>query len=250
VFRFAAAPAVVVLDFPSLREQGEMLNRVAALVEKAGQPRERVLTDAELEAAIRAGGDTVATYYYGHDYSAAALAHFFARADAQHLALSPAEQQLRALVSELGWFAPGAAGALISVPRAGTDADLDLPARAALLHHELAHGEFFTNERYALYVGEFWRTALSAAERASFRHFLGAQGYDTADEELMLNEMQAYVMFTYDPRFFQAGNVAMTPERRAQLQLSFLAGMPEGWLKEACRKAVAENLAGAAVPAR
>ena len=81
VFRFAANPRILVLDFASLHEQGLMLNRVAALVEKAGLPRDRVLTDAELTAAIAASGDTIDTYYYGHDYSAAALARFFALAD-------------------------------------------------------------------------------------------------------------------------------------------------------------------------
>ena len=81
MFRFAANPRILVLDFASLREQGMMLNRVAALVEKAGLPHDRVLTDSELDQAIHAQGDTVETFYYGHDYSAAALVRFFALAD-------------------------------------------------------------------------------------------------------------------------------------------------------------------------
>ena len=36
VFRFADNPHILVLDFASLHEQGKMLNRVAAFVEKAG----------------------------------------------------------------------------------------------------------------------------------------------------------------------------------------------------------------------
>ena len=95
MFRFAADPRIVVLDFPTLRQQGAMLNRVASLIEKAGLPRDRVLNDAELDAAIRAGGDTLETYYYGHDYPAAALVRFFALADAAHVALDPEEQRLR-----------------------------------------------------------------------------------------------------------------------------------------------------------
>ena len=78
VFRFDANPHIIVLDFPTLRMQGEMLNRVASLIEKAGLPHDRVLTDAELDAAIRERGDTMETYYYGHDYRADALARFFA----------------------------------------------------------------------------------------------------------------------------------------------------------------------------
>ena len=41
------------------------------------------------------------------------------------------------------------------------------------------------------------------------------------------------MMFTYDPRFFLPSNVNMTPARRAQLQMEFVKGMPDGWLKEA-----------------
>ena len=231
VFRFAANPAIVVLDFPSLRMQGEMLNRVASLIEKAGLPRDRVLTDAELATAIRAQGDTVETYYSGHDYSAASLAAFFATADRQRITLDAQENQLRALVAQLGWSAPSAIGALISVPR--VSATITETMRATMLHHELSHGEFFTDPVYAAYVRRFWFTALTEEERAAVRHFLGSMRYDTANEELMYNEMQAYIMFTYDPRFFLPANVAMTEERRRQLQTAFLSGLPDGWLKTA-----------------
>src|SRR6185437_6671916 len=43
VFRLAENPKIVVLDFASLREQGLMLNRVAALIEKAKLPHDRLL---------------------------------------------------------------------------------------------------------------------------------------------------------------------------------------------------------------
>ncbi len=235
VFRFAPDPRIVVLDFPTLHEQGEMLNRVAALVEKAGLPRDRVLDDAALAAAIKASGDTPDTYYFGHDYSAAALARFFALADAEHVALDPEEEKLRALLRQLGWFAPGASGGLISIPRVPQDeiAALDAAARATILHHELSHGLFFSDAGYADYVHRFWLTALTEAERASVRKFLGSEGYDTADEELMYNEMQAYLMFTPDPRFCQASNLGMTTARRQALATEFLRGMPPGWLHDA-----------------
>jgi len=231
VFRYDANPNIIVLDFPSLRMQGEMLNRVASLIEKAGLPRRRVLSDAELDAAIRDRGDTVETYYYGHDYRADELALFFATADNQHVRLDAQETQLRALLGQLGWLSPGAVGALISVPR--TDGTITESMRAAILHHELAHGEFFSDPAYASYVQAFWLHAMTELERAAVRNFLGSMGYDTGDETLMYNEMQAYLMFTYDPRFFLPSNVNMTPARRLQLQTAFHAGMPNGWLKAA-----------------
>jgi hypothetical protein len=250
VFRFAADPRIVVLDFPTLAEQGAMLNRVAALVEKAGAPRDRLLSDAELDAAIRAGGDTPETYYYGHDYPAAALVRFFALADAGHVALTAAEQRLRALIGQLGWSATAADGALISIPRVPQPAAaaLDAAARATMLHHELSHGAFFTDARYAAYVHGFWDTALSAAERDGVRRFLGTEGYDTADEVLMYNEMQAYLMFTYDPRFFDPANVGITPARRAALMAAFLGGMPPGWLHDALAEGMATQHAATGTP--
>ena len=232
VFRFASNPNILVLDFPSLHEQGLMLNRVAALVEKESLPRERVLTDAELAAAIQASGDSVDTYYYGHDYSAAALRRFFALADQENIALKPVEAELRDLVRQVGWLDPAAAGGLISIPAVGADSKVTLAARNAILRHELSHGEFFSNPTYAAYVHNFWLTALTEDERAGVRRFLGKEEYDTHEEELMYNEMQAYLMFTRDPLFFTPDMAGLTAKRLSELQAEFLAGMPAGWLRD------------------
>ena len=116
VFRYREAPAVLVLSFPSLRQQGYMLDRVAAFVEKAGVPRDRVLADPELDAAIRQSGDTRETYYYGHDYRVADIARFFAAADRDGIVLNVEEVRLRTLLQQLGMLSPGAVGALISIP--------------------------------------------------------------------------------------------------------------------------------------
>jgi len=188
-----------------------------------------VLSDTELDAAIRKHGDTMETYYYGHDYPVSALTSFFALADRDRVALDPQEEQLRALVQQLGWFAPGTTGGLISLTR--TSETITEATRATILHHELSHGEFFSDPAYAGYVRAFWLNEMTNDERSSIRRFLGSMDYDTGLEELMYNEMQAYVMFTYDPRFFLPANVNMTPARRLELQTAFLKGMPESWLK-------------------
>jgi hypothetical protein len=230
VFRLADNPRILVLDFASLREQGKMLNRVAAFVEKAGLPHDRVLTDGELDAAILARGDTVETFYFGHDYAASALARFFERADSQRIELDPQEEQLRALLREEGWFAPDIAAGLISLPTVGSDPRITASARAAILRHELSHGEFFSNPAYADYVHDFWTQQLTEEERAGVRAFLGREEYDVRDEGLMLNEMQAYLMFTRDPVFFMPEKAGLMAARLAELQTRFLAGMPAGWL--------------------
>jgi hypothetical protein len=232
VFRFADNPNIVVLDFASLHEQGKMLNRVAALTEKANLPRDRVLTDEELDAAIVKRGDTVETFYYGHDYPAGALVRFFALADAQHIQLDPQEERLRAVLRQLGWSGPNAVGGLISLPAVGSAATVTMAARTSILRHELSHGEFFSDPEYAGYVLNFWLTALTEAERANIRKFLASEDYDVTDEVLMYNEMQAYLMFTRDPKFFRPELVGLTPGRLADIQARFLAGMRSGWLRD------------------
>jgi hypothetical protein len=231
--RFAGNPAIVVLDFPTLGEQARMLNRVAALVEKAGLPRDRVLDDAALDAAVRASGSSAETFYYGHNYRAADLVRFFALADTAGVRLNAEEERLRALLGSLGWLRPDAAGALVSVPHEGVEPWLDARARAAMLRHELSHGEFFTSPAYAALVWRFWFQMLTEEERVRFRAVLAQAAYDPALEEVMANEAQAFLFHTPDERFFSAPAIGIAEERLAALRAAFVAGMPDGWLRAA-----------------
>ena len=233
VLRFAANHAVLVLDFASLHQQGATLNRLAALVEKAGLPRDRVLDDAALAQAIAASGGTADTWYYGHDYRAADLARFFRLAAAQHVALRPQEDWLHGLLDQQGWLKPDAVGALISLARSGAGPGLDETGRAAILRHELSHGEYFTTPAYATWTRRFWQTVLTPSDRSAFRHFLADEGYDSAQEDLMMNEAQAYLMHTPDHRFFNAAALGVSPAKVAEMRGAFLQGMPPGWLRDA-----------------
>jgi hypothetical protein len=233
IFRLAPNPSVLVLDFPTLGEQGRMLNRIAALVEKSGMPRDRVLDDAALEAAIRSSGGTPETYYYGHNYRAADLARFFALADRDGVRLNAEEERLRAMLRGIGWLEPGAGGALVSVPHAGVEPWLDQRARSAMLRHELSHGEFFTSPAYAAQVWRFWREMLTERERERFRAALSEASYDPEQEEVMANEAHAFLFHTPDDRFFNPGSLGLSQARLAELQAAFRAGMPEGWLRDA-----------------
>ena len=235
-FRFSHNRRVLVLDFASLLEQGLTLNRAAALVEKVGLPRDRVLGDAELDAAIAASGDSMATYYFGHDYAAADLARFFALADRDGIRLRPQEEWLRGLLRQEGMLAPDARGALISIPRVGAGVDAGL--RAAILRHELSHAEYFSNPGYARYVRQFWREGLDEAGREVFRRYLTTQNYDPSIEDLMANEMQAYLMHTTDARMFSAASLGVAVGVMDRWQAVFLLGMPNGWLRDACLAAL------------
>jgi hypothetical protein len=54
---------------------------------------------------------------------------------------------------------------------------------------------------------------LSDGQRAGFRHFLGDQHYDTANEDLMLNEAQTYLVNTNDKRYFLPDYAGLTRGR-------------------------------------
>jgi hypothetical protein len=246
LFRFTSNPRVLVLDFPDLHAQADMFNRVAAFAEKAGLPHDRLLDDRALDAAIRDAGDQPDTYYYGHDYGAGTLARFFTLAARDGIGLTPGEQKLSRLLTQEGMLS-GAPGAVISIPRAGVADGIDAAARATILHHELSHGEYFTNPVYAGYAQAFWRNSMSAAERAAFIGFLTREGYDPGIEDLMINETQAYLMHTPDVRFFNAAAVGLPPAELDRLRAVFLLGMPAGWLRD-CTPAPGKAPA-AAVPA-
>lgn len=245
VFRLADNPRILVLDFPSLAEQGRMLNRIAALIEKAGLPRDRVLGEAELAAAIAARGETAETFYFGHNYRVSDLARFFALAARDRIALNDAERRLAALLADTGLAPPGPDG----LPRAAGEAAVvslsaaepatrvaagrmavDPAMRAAILRHELSHGEFFTNPAFAAHVARWWRERLSEPERAAFRRFLAEGGYDPAIEEVMMNEAMAYLMHTPDPRFFGPQALGLSAEAIEDMRRRFREGMPATWL--------------------
>ncbi len=208
MWRLRENPRVFVLLFPDLEQQGAALNRVAALIEKADLPRDRLLDDAELAAAIASGGDTPATWYYGHDYRAADLRRFFALAARDGVALNQAEVWVRDQLAAAEAVAGPGALALVSTAAPGPL--LDAGMRAAVLRHEIGHGHYFTLPGLAAHVRAVWRDRFSPAERAAFRDFLAREGYDPANEDLLANETMAYLLFTPDPRFFAPDMVGMT----------------------------------------
>jgi hypothetical protein len=226
--RFAPDSDVLVIDFPSLLAQGLTLDRLAAFVEKANVPHDRLLDDAALAAALQSSGDTVASYYYGHDYQAADIARFFNLADSEGIGLNAHELWLRRLMRQLGWLAPGANGAIITLAAAGGPVAPEM--RTVILRHEISHGAFYTVPAYRRYTEDFW-ASLTDSDRAAFTRFLGSQGYDTTLTELMLNETQAYLIFTRDPRFFNAAAIGKTEAEVEQLRQGFIDNMPDFWLR-------------------
>lgn len=225
LFRLAENPRVFVVDFPDLDSQGATFNRAAALIEKAGQPRDRVLDDAELAAAIARSGDTAATYYYGHNYRGSDLERLFALADRDGVALNEQERWLRGELARIRAALPsGEDYAVVSVP--GIEPRVDAAMRRAILHHEIGHGHFFTNPAFARHVAEVWHDVFTERERARFRAFLEREGYDPSNEEVMMNEAMAYLLFTPDPRFFTPAHAGLDDARAGELRAALRARAP------------------------
>ncbi|MDD2877746.1 MAG: hypothetical protein PHT60_10315 [Acidiphilium sp.] len=231
VFRFRDDPLVLVVDCPDLHAQGLMFDRVAALIEKADAPKDRVLSQAAFKAKLAAVDLTIGTYYYGDDYPAHALRQFFRLVRAEHLTLNLQERRLRAIAAQAGFLTPGANGAVISIPRAGPGHRVGWRARAVILRHELSHGAYFTNPVYRAFVHRFYNTVMTAAERAAFQDFLVRQGYDADYRGLIVNETLAYLIFTRDKDFFRAEAVGLPRATITALRAQFVATMPDFWLK-------------------
>ncbi len=254
VFRYSGNANILVFDYPSLRAQASALNRIATLVESRDAPRDRVLSDGELVSHIEATGANQDTFYIGHDYRAADIARFFNLADDD--TLNAAERRLKATLVELDFIrlADGAyqvvkpEKVLVTVvqrqaddPTTAASEQVDDDLRDAILRHELSHGEFFTNSAYRDYCVTFWRDEMSAPERAGFRAFLTRLNYDPANERLMINEMQAYLMHTPDTGIFNPAILGTTAAELDGLRRRFLAGDPPSRLFEDGAALVAER---------
>ena len=77
IYQYQQNPKIIILDFPDLFQQGSMFNRIVALIERMGAPRDRVFTNQELAQYIRSIGRTEATFAFGNDFQVNELVVFF-----------------------------------------------------------------------------------------------------------------------------------------------------------------------------
>jgi hypothetical protein len=206
------------------------------LIERMGAPRERVLGNEELAAYIRSVGKTEATLAYGNDFLVGEMVVFFNLAEIGGIKLNREELALRQfmldrkmMVLRNGFFQAATPRAVVlSLPQQSAGSPGSPPvselARRTILSHEVSHGEFYTNPDYANYCRRFWRNVMTEKQRAAFRKFLASSGYDAENEEMMINEGQAYLMYTPDPRAFNAKLVGLAESEIAQLRQQFRSG--------------------------
>ncbi len=238
VFSYGTKSLIRIIDFPDLQEQGRMFNRVVALIERIGAPRSRVLDNEELADFIRSVGKSETTFAFGNDFLVSELVIFFNLADmggiklnAEEIALRHMLLETRLIVERTGFYqAIKPQAVILSIPQ--ESAAVSALARKTILMHELSHAEYYTNPSYANYCRHFWREVMSEAQRTAFRKFLSGSSYNPDNEEMMINETQAYLLYTPDPRAFSAQLVRLGEKEIASLRSRFFTNFPNAPMAE------------------
>ncbi|HEY8608631.1 MAG TPA: hypothetical protein VIM12_16070 [Noviherbaspirillum sp.] len=228
----------IVLDFPSVREQGAMFGRVILYIERDGTPRDRVMSFPETEEWLVRSGLRLDTLTVGNNFRTEELARFFNAVRKQGDRLTADEKFLHDWLLRMQLLKPDGRDVaaandaiVVTVPQASTvdgcaTCTVLAEHRAAILEHELAHARFSTDGSYHAHVLRFWNREMSDSMRERFTQFLRKRGYDADNRELLANEMQAFLMHTPHPGMFSANAVGLTEEELADLRRRFDAGLP------------------------
>lgn len=164
---------------------------------RAAEDAARARTVVERLAVGRMGG---AALYSGHNMRSSELCAFLDAAVAHPGGLAPAEVELKEALLAAGVLTPcphSACGARAADERSGAVLAVASGAergevRGALLH-EAMHGVWYVCESFRAEVESYYRETLRADERDAWLRFLGGLNYDCTNDELVINEFQAYM---------------------------------------------------------
>lgn len=238
VWRLAENPEVLVFDFPSMAQQGRTFNRITQLTEQFTEPYKRVLSGDEFKKYLQSIRRSDSTFAYGHDVLVSELVLFYNLADRDKIELTAEEGMLREFLVEQGLIRSwrGITQAikpdvvLLAIPQTREKGDgepqINALARRAIFTHEVAHGEYYSNPYYANYCRKFWAETLTDNQRASFAKFLSKYNYSLNQDELLVNESQAYLIFTPDPNAFSAEKLGVSEAELEGMRRAFRQGRP------------------------
>lgn len=238
VWQYSGNANIYIFDFPNLTQQGGAFNRVTQLTEQFNEPYKRVLTSQEMEAYLNSIRRTQANMAFGNDVLVSELALFFNLAENDKIELTAGELVLRDFAISQGlikvwrkfYQAVQPNVVILSIPqtqeKSANEPRITELARRTVFTHEISHGEYYTNLYYAKYCHHFWNNVLTDAQKGAFKKFLSKYSYSLNEEELLVNEMQAYLMFTPDASSFSAQKLGVTDEELEGMRKSFLKGLP------------------------
>ena len=239
VWRYADNPRIYVFDFPSLVYQGRSFNRITQFTEQqTTESYPRVLTDQEMTLRLAAARRSESDFAFGHDVMVHELVQFFNFAQRDKVPLNSEESVIRDFLVAQGmmrdwrgfWQAVEPNNVILAVPQTQAKSPgeplINATARYAILLHEMSHGEYYTNPYYTQYCRRFWQESLSEPQREAFKAFLASYGYGSGSEELLINETQAYLMFTPDPSSFSARKLGVPQAELEAMRDAFRKGKP------------------------
>jgi hypothetical protein len=238
IWQYAKNPDIYILDFPNLTQQGMVFNRITQLIEQVNVPYKHVLTNMEIEDYLTSIKRTRATMAYGNDVQVSNLVLFLNLADNDKVELNQDEMMLRDFAIAKGlikvwrgfYQSVKPEVVILSIPqvqekRADEPHVTDL-ARRTVFSHEISHGEYYTNAYYSNYCIQFWNNILTDEQKDAFKKFLSNYNYSLNRGDLIVNETQAYLMFTPDPSSFSAEKLGVSAEELKGMRKSFRKGMP------------------------
>jgi len=238
IWRLADNPNILIFDFPSLSEQGRSFDRITQLIDQFNEPYKRVMGSVEFGKYMDSLRRNYADFAFGHDVLMNEFVLFFNLADRDKIELFPEEYAVRDFLIEQGliktwrgiYQVVQADQVVLSVPqvqeRRENEPSINTFARRAIILHEVSHGEFYTNKYYADYCRKFWSSVLNDGQREHFKKFLSNYNYSLNADELLVNEMQAYLMFTPDPASFSAAKLGVTQAELDAMRDAFVNGKP------------------------
>lgn len=239
VWRYAGNPSIYVFDFPGLGYQGRSFNRITQFTEQqTTEPYPRVLTEQEMATRLAAAKRSESDFAFGHDVMVHELVQFFNFAQRDKIPLNQEETAIRDFLVAQGmmrdwrgfWQAVEPNNVILSIPqtqdKGAGEPLINATARYAILLHEMSHGEYYTNPYYTQYCQRFWQESLTDAQREAFKTFLGKYNYGAGSDALLVNETQAYLMFTPDPASFSARKLGVPNAELEAMRDAFRKGKP------------------------
>ena len=185
LYRWNDFPHILIWDCFNYDVQNRFFRRLSYFVEKKGF-RGTLMSNGELENLHG---------WNAHDYRPEDLADFYNLAEKEEFPLYKEEWLMRDILVSNGLLNRDDGGGLLPGEGAVISISRESPAilRKRFLVHEASHGLYFTSAAYRDFIAEMWE-GLSEEDRRMWRFYLGWYGYDPGDEDLMVNEFQAYLV--------------------------------------------------------
>lgn len=193
IYKWDKSPNVLIFDTINYSFQSLMFKRLAFYVEK----KDFIGSIYSLKELEEEKG------WNGHDYNSNDLARFFNQLNFEGHDITRGEEILLDILikneiikfTEYGYIGNG--GAIISCSRSSL-----YNHRKTILNHEAFHGLFFTSPEFQMITTSVWEE-LDTLSKDIWILYLEFLGYNTADNELIINEFMAYLLQVSEDEVYQ-----------------------------------------------